>query len=129
MTEVDGQDSPTFLAMADDPLPHTRWTVIFNEVSNETFGDNAAVAQFIMEERSGGVDQKAHAQTPFKRPKFGWNTFESETDDEVNEQRRAMAEDSFQTAGVRLLNVEGDVRKPSAIHPSSTLWERIQVLD
>ena len=40
-----------------------------------------------------------------------------------------MAEDSFQTAGVCVLNVEGDVRKPPAIRPSSTLWEGIQALD
>jgi len=94
---------PYFLAMASDPLPHTRWTVIFNEVSNGTFGDDAEVAQFIVEERSGTVDQKAQAQTPFKRPKFGWSKFESETDEEVNEQQWAMVEDSFQMAGVSLV--------------------------
>ena len=40
-----------------------------------------------------------------------------------------MAEYSFQTAGVQLLNVEGDVGKPPAICPASTLWEGIQTLD
>ena len=129
VSEDDGQASPTFLSLCGDPLPHARWTVIFNETSNGTLGDNDEAARFLMEERSGPVDQTAPAQTPFKRPKFGRNKFPSESEEEVNEKRWAMAEESFQTAGVRLLNVEGEVGKSPTVRPSSTLWEGIQTLD
>ena len=84
-----------------------------------------------MEERTISVDQKAQVQTLVKRPRFGRNTSESDTldDREVNEQCWFMAEDSFKMAGVRLLKVEGDVRKPPAVCPSFTLWEGVQALD
>ena len=98
--QEEGENSPTFMAIAEDLLPHTRWTVIFGKINNGTFDDEEGVAQFIRDEKTGGVDQKAQVKTPFKRPRFGRNTFDSDSMDEgqLTEHRWAMAEDSFKTA-------------------------------
>ena len=86
--EEEGQDSLPFLVISEDSLPYTRWTVIFDEVINGTFDDESGVAQFIREEMTRSIDQKAQVQTPFKRPRFGRNTFKLDTldDGEVDEQ-------------------------------------------
>ena len=77
------------MKIAEDALSHARWIAIFDAVGKVTFGDKEGVTQVILEERTGNVDQKGQTKTPFKRPRFGLNTFNADTldADELNEQR------------------------------------------
>ena len=59
------------MEIAETALPHTRWIVIFNAVRKETFDNQEEITQFILEEKSGSVNQKGPVKTPFKRPRFG----------------------------------------------------------
>ena len=107
------------------------WIAIFDAVGKGTFDDKEGVTQFILEEKTGSVNQKGPVKNPFTRPRFGLNAFDADTlnADKLNKQHWATVKDNFQTAGVRLLNMEGDIGKPPAIRPTSTLWEGVQSLD
>ena len=90
----------------------------------DSYLDNKeGVTQFILKEKIGSVDQKGSVKTLFKRPRFGLNASDVDTldADKLNEQCWAMVEDNFQTARIRVLNMEGDVGKPPTVGPSSTL--------
>ena len=111
------------MEIAESALSHARWIAIFDVVGKGTFNDKEGVTQFIMEGKTGSIDQKRPVNTPFKRPRFGLNNFDADTLDagKLNEQRWAMVKDNFKTAGICLLNMEGNVGKPPAVRPSSTL--------
>ena len=111
------------MEIAETTLPHARWIAIFGAVGKGTFGDEEGITQFILEEKSGSVNQKSPVKTPFKRPRFGLNAFDADNldADELNDQRWTMLEDNFQMTGIRLLNMEGDVGRSPVVRPSSTL--------
>ena len=112
--EEAGQDSEGFMEIAETTLPHARLTAIFNAVRKGTFDDEEGIIQFILEEKSRSVNQKGQVKNPFKCPRFGLIASDTDTlnDDKLNKQRWAMVEDNFHTAGIRLLNMEGDVGRP-----------------
>ena len=120
--EEAGRDSEDFMEIAETTLPHAMWIANFDDVRKGTFDDEEGIIQFILEEKSRSVNQKGPVKNPFKCPRFDLITSDTDTlnADELNRQRWAMVEGNFHTAGISLLNMEGDVGKPPEIRPSST---------
>ena len=46
------------MKIAEDALSHARWIAIFDAVGKGTFENKEGVTQFILEEKTGSVDQK-----------------------------------------------------------------------
>ena len=59
------------MEIAEDSLSHYRWIAIFNAVRKGTFDDKEGATQFILEDKTGCVNQKGPVNTPFKCPMFG----------------------------------------------------------
>ena len=108
--EETGQNLEGFMEIADDSLSHSRWIAIFDAVGKGTFDDEEGATHFILEDKTGGVDQKGPVNTQFKLPRFGINDFNTDTLDagELNEQHWAMIGDNFKTTGICLLNMNVD---------------------
>ena len=104
------------MEISEESLSHPRWIAIFDAVGKGTIGNKEGATQFILEDKTGCVNQKGPVNIPFKRPRFGINNFNSDTLDagELNEQCWDKIKDNFKTAGICLLSMEGYVGKSQA---------------
>ena len=55
-----------FPEIAETTLPHARWIVIFDAVGKGTFDDEEEITRFILDKKSGSVNQKGPVKNPFK---------------------------------------------------------------
>ena len=78
------------MEIAEDSRSHSRWIANFNAVGKGTFDNEEGAAQFMLEDKTGYVDQKGPVNTLYKRPMFGLGDFDLDALDvgELNKQCR-----------------------------------------
>ena len=84
--EEEGRASVGFMEINMTTLEHVRWITIFELVGRGAFNDKGAAAQFLTEDRKGGIDPGSGEEpvnTPFKCPRFQSGDFAPNTEGET----------------------------------------------